>query len=129
MELMDKIQEIARKDGRFSSQAFVFVFQALEVATKRVARRDPPGHVSGRELLEGIRLLGLEQFGYLAGGVFESWGVRSTRDFGEIVFVMVQENLMGKNDRDSIEDFENVYDFEEVFEKGFTFERSGPDES
>ncbi|MHC5081994.1 MAG: Minf_1886 family protein, partial [Planctomycetota bacterium] len=85
-----------------------------------VTKREPVGHVTGRELLEGARLRALEELGYLARTVFEGWGIRTTRDFGEVVFLLVKEELMGKTDQDSLEDFEDVYDFEEVFEKSFT---------
>ena len=58
--------------------------------------------------------------------VFESWGVRQTRDFGEIVFSLVGAGLLGKTDEDSIEDFESIYDFDEVFEKRYDWELEGP---
>ena len=119
MDLIEKIGEIARKDGRYSAEAFMFLLRALDFTAKRVVKRDPPEHVTAGELLEGVRRLGLAEFGYLAPAVFEQWGVKTTRDFGEIVFTLVEEGLMGKTERDSIEDFDAVYDFEEVFQKSF----------
>jgi uncharacterized repeat protein (TIGR04138 family) len=48
--------------------------------------------------------------------VLNHWGVNTTDDFGEIVFNMVENGLMGKTEKDSREDFKNVYDFHEVFD-------------
>jgi uncharacterized repeat protein (TIGR04138 family) len=79
------------------------------------SRRGQP-HVSGQELLEGVRLLAIEQFGCLAETVLATWGVHGTEDFGEIVFNLVEFDLMGKQESDTKEDFRSVYDFQEVFD-------------
>ena len=68
-------------------------------------------HVSGRDLLYGISEYTLDQFGPLSRTVLERWGVLETRDFGEIVFILVDNNMMSKTDEDSIEDFIDVFDF------------------
>jgi uncharacterized repeat protein (TIGR04138 family) len=73
-------------------------------------------HVTGQELLEGVRRYSIEQFGCLARPVLESWGIRRTDDFGEMVFNLVNQDLMGKQESDSKEDFHEVYDFAEVFD-------------
>jgi uncharacterized repeat protein (TIGR04138 family) len=120
MEIAEKVVDMAKRDGRYSHEAFLFVFRALNFTANRTVERTPAGHVTGRELLEGIRHTGLDEFGYLARTVFNSWGLKATRDFGEIVFLLVDDGLMGKNDEDAIEDFDDVYDFEEAFEKAYT---------
>jgi uncharacterized repeat protein (TIGR04138 family) len=75
--------------------------------------------VSGQELRDGIRQFALQQFGPMTVTVFEEWGVRHCRDFGEIVFNMVEIGLLAKTDRDSRDDFQNGYDFTDVFRKPF----------
>ncbi|MBI4566622.1 MAG: hypothetical protein HY716_18245 [Planctomycetes bacterium] len=109
----DVLREITVRDGRYSIDAYGFIFEALEYTLKRQGR--PSGHVSGRELLEGIRDYALEQFGGLASLVFECWGVHATDDFGEIVFNLVEAGLMGKTENDRREDFRNIYDFGDAF--------------
>ena len=71
------------------------------------------------ELLQGLRKLGLEQFGPLARCVFESWGVYSTEDFGEIVFRLIAHDLLNQGDNDKKEDFKDAFDFREAFEVGY----------
>jgi uncharacterized repeat protein (TIGR04138 family) len=112
-DFYNKIGEIVEKDARYKADAYEFVMQALGFTQKRLNRN---GHVTGRELLEGIKELGLEQYGPMTKMVFQHWGVKKTDDFGEIVFKMIENGLMGKNENDSIDDFKNVYDFEEVFD-------------
>lgn len=117
--LITKLETLARRDGRYAAEGFLFLLRSLNTTVEEVAKRAEPGHVTGRELLEGVRLRGLTEYGYLARTVFESWGVRTTRDFGEMVFLLVNENLMGRSEQDSVEDFDDVYDFEQVFETDY----------
>jgi uncharacterized repeat protein (TIGR04138 family) len=109
----DLLRDLVSRDPRYRPDAYRFVFEALDYTLKSMGRAG--GHVSGRQLLEGIRDCALDQFGGLAGLVFEQWGVRCTGDFGEIVFNLVEAGLMGKTDSDSREDFRDVYEFQDVF--------------
>lgn len=109
----DLLRDLVARDPRYRSDAYRFVFEGLDYTLKSKGRAG--GHVSGRELLEGIRDFALDQFGGLAGLVFDQWGVRCTGDFGEIVFNLVEAGLMGKTESDSREDFRDVYAFSEVF--------------
>lgn len=113
-----KFDEILKKDSRYKLEAYFFVLAALDY-TRKLTKK--PKHVTGKELLEGIKRLGLEQYGIMTKTVFESWGVKTTRDFGEIVFNMVKAGILAKTEEDKIEDFDNVYDFDEVFEKNYHF--------
>ena len=118
-DLMLKVEHLNSRDGRYKTQAYLFMIDALEFTMGRLRRR---GHVTGRELLDGIAVLAKREFGPTAKMVLESWGVKETKDFGEIVFSLVDAGLFGKTDKDSIEDFEEVYSFDEVFEKHYDWE-------
>ena len=54
--------------------------------------------------------------------VFRHWGVRSTDDFGNIVFELIERGEMSKTDRDQLSDFLDVYDFEDVFDRDYRVE-------
>ncbi len=45
--------------------------------------------------------------------------MKRTDDFGEIVFNMVSEGLLGKTENDSREDFKGVYNFDTVFRQPY----------
>jgi uncharacterized repeat protein (TIGR04138 family) len=122
-DLIPKLEVLNLRDGRYKVKAYLFVIEALEFTMARLRRR---GHVSGRELLEGAAQLAKREFGPTARMVLESWGIRETRDIGEIVFSLIQAGLFGKTEEDSIEDFDGVFDFDEVFEKQYDWEGETP---
>ena len=119
---MDPLRKVAREDGRYRIQAYQFLFDALD-ATVRAAGKASSGtnekHVSGVELLDGMRQYASQMFGPLAAQVWRSWGVRSTEDWGRIVFRLVESGLLRRQDSDSIDDFAGGYDFEEVFVRAY----------
>jgi uncharacterized repeat protein (TIGR04138 family) len=129
------IAELLSKDGRYSIDAYVFMFDALEyaqnvlemgteVASEAGHGRSPQRetaerHVTGEELCEAIRQLAIEQYGYMAKTVLNSWGLCSTGDFGEIVFNLIRIGQMRKTASNHREDFDNVYDFDVAFKRDF----------
>jgi uncharacterized repeat protein (TIGR04138 family) len=69
-------------------------------------------HLSGQELCEAIRRYALEQYGYMAKCVLNSWGVYTTGDFGDVVFNLIDAEKMHKTPNDKREDFDDVFDFD-----------------
>ncbi len=114
---------------RYQPEAYDFVNEALRYAQRQVGRRrvdpsDEETHVTGQELLEGIRMLSIRQFGLMSLTVFHSWGVYTTEDFGRIVFELIEHGHMRKTDRDQLSDFFEVYDFGEVFDRDYRIDVS-----
>jgi uncharacterized repeat protein (TIGR04138 family) len=118
LSLEARIEEVARRDRRYAVEAFHFVFEALDAASERTSVR-ASRHVTVAQLLEGVRRVALEQFGPLARCVFESWGVYGTEDFGEIVFRLIDNDLLNRGEHDLKEDFHNAFSFREAFEEGY----------
>ena len=110
------LEEICFKDPRYHYDAYVFVMEALSYTQKkfRIAK-----HVSGDELLTGLRELLLEKFGPLAMTVLNHWGVKNTEDFGHMVFNLVDNNVLSKTDEDKLDSFREAFDFAEVFIQGY----------
>ena len=108
-------------DPRYPREAYLFLRDALEHTQKQVAKQTKGvvRHVSGEELLHGIREYALDQFGPMALTVFDDWGIRAGEDFGEMVFNMVGARLLAKTDKDTLDDFRGVYDFDDAFRKPF----------
>lgn len=120
----EAVERILAKDARYHRDAYGFVRDALDFTQKAGANREKAGkvhHVTGAELLEGIRQFALSPagFGPMTITVLEEWGVRRCRDFGEIVFNMVEIGLLAKTERDRREDFDGGYDFVDAFRKPF----------
>jgi len=110
------LKNILTRDPRYTVEAYAFVRAGLDYTVRRL---DKPRHVSGQELLDGIRELALAEFGPMTKTVLNGWGIRRTEDVGEIVFNMVETGLLGKTEKDSRADFSGGYDFDETFRKPF----------
>lgn len=114
-----KLTEIAREDGRYKPSALKFIYEGLGYTVKNYTEK--PQHVSGQTLCEGLRDFAIQKWGRLAFLVLNSWGIKNTRDLGEIVYLMIRQGWLSARPDDSIDDFNNVYDFETVFKKQFKF--------
>ncbi len=124
----NKLMDIVRTDRRYSYEAYEFVFQALEYTQKMLGRTmdqstvdpsEPRHHVTCRQLLDGARELAIREFGLMARVVLRQWGITSTDDFGEIVFNLIESQLMSKTDEDARTDFRGVFDLDESLSQGF----------
>ena len=117
----EALETIVAKDPRYHRDAYLFLREALDYTQKLIGKENSGKvrHVTGQELLEGIRQFALEQFGPMTLTVFAEWGVRHGRDFGELVFNMVESGLLAKTEKDSRADFQDGYDFEDAFRKPF----------
>jgi uncharacterized repeat protein (TIGR04138 family) len=113
------LEEIAAENSRYNTEAFKFVYEGLGYTAKKVTAK--PTHVSGQTLCEGLKNLALERWGRLAMLVLNSWRVTTTRDLGEIVYLLIKHEWMSTQATDSINDFNNVYDFKTVFKDDFAF--------
>jgi uncharacterized repeat protein (TIGR04138 family) len=118
---MESIERIRARDPRYDSEAYFFIREALSFTMKMLDKPEegPARHVSGGELLEGIRRYALDEFGPITLKVLHTWGIRNTQDIGEIVFNMVEAGELGRTDEDRREDFANGFDFEDAFAKPF----------
>jgi len=122
------LAEVVRRDPRYVYEAYAFVFEALRYTQAMLHRLPTEGlggepaahhHVSGKELLEGIRCYALRQFGLMARTVFHLWGIDRTDDFGEIIFNLVEANLMTRTEGDQRRDFHAVYDLDQALVEGY----------
>jgi uncharacterized repeat protein (TIGR04138 family) len=129
--LPPRLVEMAQQDLRYACEAYEFVFEAMDHAQKMLGRvpgpeeMNDPGpeyHVSGRELLEGIRDLALRDFGPMARVVFRLWGIRHTDDIGEIVFKLVSAKLISQGEQDSRDDFHDAFDLDQALGQEYRIE-------
>jgi uncharacterized repeat protein (TIGR04138 family) len=142
LEPSHPIARLLEEDRRYTIEAYVFIFEALQYAQnvlKMGAEKpteplpephdeedespEPKRHVTGQELCEAIRRYALEQYGYMAKTVLNSWGIHCTGDFGEIVFNLIRVKQMRKTPADTRVDFDNVYDFDVAFKQEFKITR------
>lgn len=143
-DLIEKIKQLVREDPRYKFEAYAFVFESLNYAHKELgmgavkstepsgeAADEPAGeddpaaerHLTGQQLCEASRRYALEQYGYMAKCVLNSWGICQTGDLGEIVFNLIRAGQMKKTKDDRREDFDDVFDFDSALEQGFKIDQ------
>ena len=127
----ETVLELCKKDPRYNPDAYFFLVEALDVTVKEIRKNQPEHgrHVSGKELLNGIKEFALDEFGPLAFTVFAEWGIHATQDFGEIVFNLVEAGRLGKTESDSRDDFKDAFTFQDAFVQPFEpqpMERTAP---
>lgn len=115
---------IIKEDPRFDKRAYNFLRLALDQTVKELRKKDAGRagksfHVTGPELLEGLRVYALEQYGPLTKTVLNEWGLKRCRDFGDMVFNLIDHGIFSKSSSDQREDFSDIYTFEEAFVRPF----------
>lgn len=115
------VEQICESDLRYASDAYHFVQEGLNHTLKSLKRggQHAHRHVSGQELLHGLREFALKEYGPMSKAVLNEWGIKATDDFGQIVFNLVNSGVLGKNETDSPNDFKNVFTFDDAFVKPF----------
>mgnify|MGYP003392798316 CR=1 FL=1 len=115
-EFYSIISSICTQDSRYFPEAYGFVMEALSFSQKRFRKSK---HISGEELLTGINTLLLKKFGPMTLPVLKHWGIKTTDDFGNIVYNLVENKVLAKDAHDHYDSFKNAYDFDEVFINGY----------
>lgn len=134
LDFNEVVDLICKEDPRYDKKAYTFIRQGLDHTVKELKKKDAAKsrasqHVTGAELLDGLRLFALDQYGPLTKTVLNSWGIKRCTDFGEIVFNLIEYNVFSKTENDRREDFVDLYSFDDAFVKPFlpvNKPRSGP---
>jgi uncharacterized repeat protein (TIGR04138 family) len=125
----EALESVITNDPRYHRDGYIFLRDALDFTTKQQKKIKGVSvrHVTGPELLDGVRQYALKEFGPMVMTVFDSWGIHSCEDIGHMVFNLIGAGIFGKTEEDSIEDFKNVYNFQEAFVQPFAPPKQEPD--
>ncbi len=136
-EELHPMTRLLREDPRYKFEAYQFVREGLDFAQevmnfgadeetdesleekKKKPKRRTARHVTGQQLCLALKQFAVKQYGLMAKLVLNSWGLKRTDDFGEIVYNLISIGAMSKSKRDRKEDFNGVYEFEQAFVKEF----------
>ncbi len=112
-QALKSLEELAQLSGKYPVDAFIFVREGLQYTIRKLGKISQGGckHITGRQLCYGLKDYAIHKWGLLALTVLKQWNIKTTRDFGNIVFMMVDAGWMAKTDEDKIEDFDDVFDF------------------
>lgn len=112
VQFEQSVISILKRESRFDAHAYFFLKDALDFTLRRIAETNggKARHVSGEELLEGFRDHALEQFGPMASTLMAEWGVNQCQDVGDMVFLLIDEQVFGRQESDRREDFAGAFD-------------------
>ena len=114
------MDQIRMREQRFDERAYLFVLAALEFCQAHLTERR---HITGPELAVACRDLALQRFGVTSRLVLDHWGVRTTSDIGDIVFALVEAQLLISQTSDTRDEFLDVFDFDQAFEHDYPWSR------
>lgn len=117
----ESLEKVLTDDPRYDREAYLFLRDALDYTIKLRKRQksEISRHVTGQELLEGVRRYAIEQFGPMVPTVFETWNINESLDVGRMVFNLIGAGIFGKTENDSMDDFRDGFDFHEAFVKPY----------
>ncbi|MFO0802582.1 MAG: Minf_1886 family protein [Gemmataceae bacterium] len=125
------LMELARREPRYSYEAYQFVCDAVNFTQERLGRTEPESddtHVNGEELLRGACEFAVQEYGLMAPVVFKLWGIRTSDDFGEMVFRLIDAEKLSKSENDAPDDFRGLFDLQKMladqFENASVMQRS-----
>jgi len=121
MHFDQSVRNILKKDSRFQKEAYEFLKQALDHTVSEHEKSNPnqDQHVTAAELLIGFRDLALKEYGPMASTLLDEWGITTCQHIGDMVFLLIEEGMFGKQDSDSHSDFTEIYDFNTTFIQPF----------
>lgn len=108
--------KIVHADSRYALDAYEFVLEGLAFTQKRFRRSS---HVSGAELVEGVKAMAVSRFGPLSFYVLQSWGIQTPLDIGHIVFIMIDHGLLSRRDEDTLQDFMLDFDLRKECQRAY----------
>ncbi len=119
------------EDRRYKLDGYQFVRSGLEYAQEvlELGRAEDTTlaegevrrvrHVTGQDLSQALKQYAHNQYGFMAKLVLADWGIRTTSDFGEIVYNLIKIGEMTKSPEDRREDFDDVFEFEQALVREF----------
>ena len=115
-----RIAELVAKEPAFTAEAYSFVTETVTYTAKqfreKAKREGREGtvparrHLSALELLHGARDYAREEFGAVAGNVLREWGIVTARDFGRVVYLLIDAGVLAASPEDDPRDFEIDFD-------------------
>lgn len=118
------VEKIVHEKKCYDPLAYYFLKESLDYTLTRFKESQSKGnvqrHVSGKELAFGFRDLALQEFGPMAATLLSEWNIHNTRDIGEMVFHLIDHQMFGKQESDTLEDFDDLYAFHDAFVEPFS---------
>ncbi len=104
-EIQAGIARLARRYQNYRSEAFHFICRAVAFVNREVMEKHTRAHINSCQLTRGAQQLAINEYGPLALDVLQHWGIKSSRDIGNLVFALTEEKILITSEQDKPDDF------------------------
>ena len=108
------VEILVERYPQYSEEAYEFMRVGLDAAADKFCKDGKSPHLSAKELYLGACAYALDEYGPLAAKVLEFWGLKHARDFGHVVYNLIEVGIFGKQKGDSQEEFDNLPDLQQI---------------
>jgi uncharacterized repeat protein (TIGR04138 family) len=109
-----KLEEICESDPRFSFEAHEFILKSLQKALTSNGRPRRCGeHINASQVVNSVCTRARKEWGSDAPTQLKRLGIESSSDVGEIIFLLVKNQCLGKDPEDKQSDFDGLPFLEE----------------
>ncbi len=112
----DAVEAIVARHPEYKAEAYGFMRQALDAASEHFHKCPSSPHLSAEELYLGACAFALDEYGPLARLVLARWGITSSKDFGAIVYNLIEAGIFGKQEGDTREQFDSLQSLAELLD-------------
>lgn len=106
--LDDKIRFLTEKYPEYAPEAYELLRNGLEYTVENYSKGNKGAHLTAEQLYTGTCAYALMEYGPMARMVLEVWGIETSRDFGSVVYNLIEVGIFGKQKGDSREEFDNM---------------------
>lgn len=111
----EAVAMVRAKDGRYHEGAFLSLRAGLDFAVELYVEKGSK-HVHAHQLYDGYLRFVWMEYGCLTESLLNYWGVRSSKDLGEMVYLLIGIGVFGSNEKDTPRDFDGLTPISEVLE-------------
>lgn len=108
-DLGSELLELVKQDSAYPVGAYILIYEVLDWMKDNGLVKQGE-HITGQGLAITIIAYAIQHYGLLTEAILKELGITKSEDVGNIVWNLVEANLIGKQPNDSRQDFAKVFD-------------------
>ena len=116
----EAINQLIARHPEYAAEAYYFMRNAIDYAAEQLNKSDQSPHLSAEELYLGACAYALDEYGPLARHLLASWNLRSSHDFGCIVYNLIEAGIFGRQNSDRQDEFEHLTPLCDILESPYS---------
>lgn len=107
-DLIDSLHQVSQKHNKYPVQAYLLIYETLDW----LHQKGNVSHLTGADLSQAMFSYSLAVYGLLSKMVWRELNILRSEDIGNMVYHLLDEKLMNKQETDNQSDFDNVLTIE-----------------